>query len=115
MIYQIVQLLKGKITFNKESFREKIANAFDGKYLMVLIRYPDKSQRDWQNYYYFVIGQWAISQGWTKSDLHDLIKLELFDSLFDGEVTSTNDLSLEQWKILFFNLENFLHRKFENS
>jgi hypothetical protein len=85
----------------------------DGSYLLLLLKTEDKTAREWQNYYFAIIGEWSLDTGYTKKELHHLIKDDLFPQLFDGETSST-ELDTDQWKILMWNLENYLILKFEN-
>jgi hypothetical protein len=80
---------------------------------MFLIKRFDRTEREWQNHYFAVLGEWSFDAGYTKADLHTLVKDELFTKLFD-EPLSTASLTTEQWNIVFLNLENFLILKFEN-
>ena len=105
---------KGKFSLiNRKAFDSSIKHYKDGEYLVTLFRLRNKDQREWQQFYFAVLGEWSNDTGYTKDQLHDMIKSELFTELFDGE-TSTTELSNTQWNILFLNLENFLILKFEN-
>ena len=98
---------------NKKAFDSSVSHFRDGNYLVALLNLTNKSQREWQAFYFAILGEWSNDVGLTKAELHDLVKSELFPDLFETE-TSTTDLSNEKWNILFFNLENFLILKFEN-
>jgi hypothetical protein len=97
---------------NSKVFNESIKYYQDGNYLVALYKMTDKTTREWQQLYFAVLGEWSNDTGLTKDELHDMIKAELFDELF--EKTSTTDLTNREWNILFINLENFLILKFEN-
>lgn len=98
---------------NRKAFDSSVSNLRDGNYLVALLNLTNKNQREWQLFYFAVLGSWSEDVGLTKSELHDLVKSELFPELFELE-TSTTELTNEQWNILFFNLERFLILKFEN-
>lgn len=98
---------------NRKAFDSSVSHLRDGNYLVALLNLTNKSQREWQAFYFAVLGEWSNDVGLTKSELHDLVKSELFPDLFEN-ITSTTELSNTEWNILFFNLENFLLIKFEN-
>lgn len=105
---------KGKFSLlNRKAFDTSIKHYKDGEYLVTLFRLRNKDQREWQEFYFAVLGNWSDDTGYTKGELHDMVKQELFPDLFETE-TSTTELTNEQWNILFFNLERFLILKFEN-
>lgn len=79
----------------------------------MLIKQQDRTEREFQNHYFAILGEWSLDTGWAKDELHQLVKKELFTELFDEEV-STADLDVESWNIVFLNLENFLILQFEN-
>lgn len=111
--YHGVDIKKGKIKFLNSNAKHLVANMPDGIYLVAIMSMNGKDTRDNQNRYYVQLGEWALSTGWTKENLHDLVKEELFMELFDAPL-STTELDAEQWTMIFFQLENFLLRKFEN-
>lgn len=110
--YQKAEVVKGKFISDKNRFKEMIANTPDGKYLFCLISIQDRSPREWQNFYFAVLGQWSLDTGYTKDDLHQMAKDELFPELTDK--TSTGDLDADEWNVIMWNLENWLILKFEN-
>lgn len=97
---------------DRKSFDDSLRYYQDGSYLLVLYKMTDKTTREWQQFYFAVLGEWSNDTGLTKDELHDLVKSELFPELFDA--TSTTDLTVKEWNVLFLNLENFLIIKFEN-
>src|SRR5271155_2700668 len=97
---------------NSQAFNDSIHYYQDGNYLVALYRMTDKTTREWQQLYFVVLGEWSNDTGLTKDELHDMIKAELFDELFDK--VSTTDLTNKEWNVLFLNLENFLLLKNEN-
>lgn len=111
--YHKAKIVKGKFISDKKRFTDSVATMIDGDYLFCLIKSSDKTPREWQNYYFVIIGEWSLDVGYTKDELHQMIKDELFPQVFETE-TSTTDLTVEQWQILLWNLENFLVIKFEN-
>lgn len=111
--YHGAELKKGKIKFFNREAKNIIATMPEGTYLVAILSMNDKSTRDNQNRYFAILGEWSLSTGWTKEDLHDLVKEELFMEMFDDEI-STVDLTPEEWTMVFFQLENFLLRKFKN-
>lgn len=113
MQYHLVTLQKGKIKFVNNNSRNLLSSLDDGYYIVCFLKANDSDTRGNQNRYFFILGEWSLSTGWTKEDLHELVKDELFKELFE-ESLSTTDLSNEQWTILFLQLENFLIKKFEN-
>lgn len=105
---------QGKFKLNSRvAFEASVRHLRDGNYLVALLNLTNKNQREWQAFYFAILGEWSNDVGLAKAELHDLVKTELFPDLFE-DITSTTDLSNEQWNILFFNLENFLILKFEN-
>lgn len=98
---------------SRTAFDASIKHYRDGDYLVALYKITDKTTREWQEFYFVTLGGWSEDTGYTKSELHDIIKAELFAELFDGE-TSTTELNNTQWNILFINLEKWLTLKFEN-
>jgi hypothetical protein len=98
---------------NRTGFDASIKHYRDGDYLVALYAIREKDQREWQQFYFAVLGEWSNDTGYSKDWIHDMIKSELFPEIFETE-TSTTDLSNTQWNILFLNLENFLILKFEN-
>ena len=114
MQYHGAKIINGKLKLNnKEKFKGLVANLEDGPYVLVLMNMNDKDVRSCQNRYFAQLGEWSTSVGERKEFLHDLVKEELFTNLF-GEALSTTELNAEQWTMVFFNLENFLIRKYEN-
>jgi hypothetical protein len=107
------QVKEGKFHSDKVRFKERVSNLPDGEYLMLFMKQTDKDTRECQNHYFLILGQWSLDTGYTKTELHELVKDELFTELF-GDAVSTKDLTPEQWTIAFFNLESFLILKFEN-
>lgn len=97
---------------DKKQFRDLTANLPDGPYLTIVCSVLNKTQREFQEMYFAQIGSWSLDTGYTKKELHEIIKNELFKELFDK--TSTTDLNKKDWNILFLNLENWLILKFEN-
>lgn len=112
--YHKASIKGGKFFSNKKAFRERVETLPDGNYFMVLIKQFDRTVREWQNHYFAVIGEWAQDMGWAKEELHDYVKENLFVELFDEPISAAK-LTLEQWNIVFLNLENFLILKFENN
>src|SRR5688572_21213691 len=112
--YHKAKVKDGKFISDKKLFRDRVSSLPDGNYFMVLIKQFDRTPREWQNHYFALLGEWSNDMGWSKSDLHDYVKEHLFNELFDEEI-STADLTIEQWNIVFLNLENFLILRFENN
>jgi hypothetical protein len=111
--YHKAEIKNGKFISDKQRFRQSIGSLPDGRYLFCLISTQDRTPRDWQNYYFAILGEWSLDTGYTKDDLHQMIKSELFPQVFETE-TSTTALDGDQWQILMWNLENWLILKFEN-
>ena len=111
--YHGAELKDSKLKFLNKDSKGIIGSMPDGIYLVAVMSMNSKSTRDNQNRYYVTLGEWALSTGWTKEDLHDLVKEELFQELFDAPL-STTELDAKQWTMVFFQLDNFLMRKFEN-
>jgi hypothetical protein len=111
--YHGAQIKNGKLRFFNRDSKNQINSLPEGTYLVAVMSMNDKDNRDNQNRYFAQLGEWSLSTGWTKEDLHELVKEELFVDLFD-EALSTTALDCEQWTMVFFQLENFLLRKFEN-
>lgn len=112
--YHSSHIINGKLKLkNKEQFKAMNANLPDGPYVLIVMSMSEKDTRDCQNRYFAQLGEWSNSVGETKEFLHEMVKDELFTFLF-GEPLSTTALDPEQWTIVFFNLENFLLRKYEN-
>lgn len=103
---------EGKFYSDKKKFADRVSYMPDGSYIHMVIKVTEKTTREFQNYYFVFIGDWAKEYGWTKPDLHDYIKANLFTQLFDEE-RSTTDMTKEEWTIIFLNLENFLIGLFE--
>jgi hypothetical protein len=112
--YHKASIKNGKFQSDRKLFQERVASLPDGNYFLMLIKQQDRTERDFQNHYFAILGEWSLDCGYTKEELHELIKEELFTELFDGAI-STSMLTVEQWNIVFLNLENFLILKFENS
>ena len=112
--YFKAKIKNGEFISNKSNFRRGVANMPDGDYIHLLIKTSDRTLRENQNYYYTQLGEWSPATGYTKAELHDIVKEGLFQELFN-EPLSTNDLTEEDWTLVFFNLENFLLAKFENT
>jgi len=112
--YHKAKIKKGKFIADKKLFLQRVESLPDGDYFHCLIKLSNRTQREYQNHYFAILGEWSQDFGWTKSELHDLVKEELFVNLFNEEI-STADLTVEQWNIVFLNLENFLIIKFENT
>ena len=107
------KISNGKLVLdNKDYFNNSIKNMSQGSYVIFLVRQDAKTIREFQNLYFAILGTWSEDTGWTKDDLHDLIKAELFPDITDK--TSTQDLDTIEWHSLLLNLENFLLLKFEN-
>ena len=111
--YIKAEIKNGKFISDKQRFKDMVSSMPDGSYLMLLIKQSERSLRENQNYYFTQLGEFGLNYGWTKTDLHELVKNELFVELFD-EPISTSDLDEEMWEILFLNLSTFLIIKFEN-
>lgn len=112
--YHSANIKKGKLKLrNKDQFQAMNANLPEGPYIVIVMSMTEKDTRDCQNRYFAQLGQWSNSVGESKEFLHEMVKDELFTSLFD-EPISTTALTPEQWTMVFFNLENFLLRKYEN-
>lgn len=111
--YHSIKLKDGNLKFLNKDAKNIIALMPEGIYLVALISMNDKDPRDCQNRYFAILGEWSLSTGWTKDELHTLVKDELFGEIFVGDV-STSDLSASDWTIVFFQLESFLIKKFEN-
>lgn len=112
--FHSAQITKGKLKLSKkDQYREMNKNLPDGPYVVIVMSMNTKDTRDCQNRYFAQLGEWSQDVGESKVFLHDMVKDELFTSLF-GESLSTNDLTSEQWTMVFFNLENFLLRKYDN-
>ena len=111
--YHKAKIEKGKFVSNKERFKHMISTLPDGDYLFMLLKTQDRTPRDWQNYYFAIVGEWSLDTGYTKDDLHQMVKAELFPQLYESE-TSTTSLDSDQWQVLMWNLENWLILKFEN-
>jgi hypothetical protein len=111
--YFKAKIKDGKFYSNKEQFRNGVSSLPDGEYIQLLVKTSDRTLRESQNYYFVQIGEWALSTGHTKDELHDMIKKDLFVELFDSPV-STADLTEADWSLVFLNLENWLLLKFEN-
>lgn len=99
---------------SRQAFDNSIKHYKDGEYLVALYNLREKDQIEWQQFYFAVIGEWSTDTGYTKDEIHEMVKSELFPEIFDNEA-STTELSNIQWNILFLNLENFLILKFENT
>lgn len=112
--YHKATIKDGQFISDKKAFKERIKNLPDGNYFFVLIKQFDRTTRECQNHYFAILGEWSQDMGWSKSELHDYVKEHLFTELF-GEEISTANLTLEQWNIVFLNLENFLILRFENN
>lgn len=97
---------------DKKQFRDLTASLPDGPYLTIICSVLNKSQREYQEMYFSVVGSWSLDTGYTKAELHEIIKKELFKELFDKK--STTELTKKDWAVLFLNLENFLILKFKN-
>lgn len=114
MLYHGAKIINGKLKLNnKDKFKGLIASQEDGPVVLVVMNMNEKDVRSCQNRYFAQLGEWSNSVGERKEFLHDLVKEELFVNLF-GEALSTTELTSEQWTMVFFNLENFLIRKYEN-
>jgi hypothetical protein len=111
--YHGAEIKKGKLKFFNREATNIIGSMPDGVYLVAVMSMNPKDTRDNQNRYFVQLGEWSLTTGWTKEDLHDLVKEEFFTELF-GEELSTTQLDQDQWTMVFFQLENFLLRKFEN-
>jgi hypothetical protein len=111
--YHRAEIKDGKFISDKERFKQSIASMPDGKYLWCLIKTQDRSPRDWQNYYFAILGEWSLDTGYTKDELHQMVKNELFPQLYEGKA-STTELDVDQWNMMMWNLENWLILKFEN-
>lgn len=110
--YHRAEIKNGKFISDKQRFNDSMASMPDGQYLWCLIKTQDRTPRDWQNYYFAVLGEWSLDTGYTKDNLHQMVKADLFPELFTE--TSTTDLDADQWNMLIWNLENYLILKFEN-
>lgn len=111
--YHRAEISNGKFISDKERFKSTMATMPDGRYLFCLIKTQDRTLRDWQNYYFAVLGEWSLDSGYSKDEIHQMVKTELFPQLYEQE-TSTRDLDEDQWNIMMWNLENWLILKFEN-
>lgn len=103
----------GKWISDKTRFRDVVSSLPEGNYLFMLIKQNDRTTRENQNHYFLILGQWENDTGYTRTELHDIVKNELFVELFDKPI-STTKLTNDQWTLVFFNLTNFLITKFEN-
>jgi hypothetical protein len=98
---------------SRKGFDASIKYYKDGEYLVALYSMREKDPQEWRQFYFAVLNEWSLDTGYTKEELHEMVKDELFPELFDGE-TSTSQLTNTQWNILFLNLEPYLILKFEN-
>ena len=98
---------------SRKGFDASIKYYKDGEYLVALYSMREKDPQEWRQFYFAQLGEWSLDTGYTKDDLHTMVKDELFPELFEGE-TSTTELTNTQWNILFLNLQNWLILKFEN-
>lgn len=104
----------GKFVSDKDRFKRMCANIPPGDYLMLFIKQSNRTPRESQNYYFTQLGEWSLQTGYSKTELHDIVKHGLFVELFDGPVSSS-ELNEDMWDLVFLNLETFLITKFENS
>lgn len=102
----------GQFKSDWQNFKNAVRNFSDGNYLLLLINTGNKDQRENQSKYFAIIGEWGLQFGYTKAEVHEIVKAELFPQLFTH--TSTTDLDYNDWALLFVYLENFLILKFEN-
>lgn len=111
--YHKAKIKDGKFYSNRKLFQQRVSSLPDGEYVLMLIKLQDRTPREFQNHYFAILGEWSLDSGYSKDEIHQMVKEELFVDLFDDEI-STSDLTVEQWNIVFLNLENFLILKFEN-
>lgn len=111
--YFKAEIKDGKFISNKSYFRQGVSYMPDGKYVMMLLKETDKDVRECQNMYFAQLGQWSTDTGYSRNELHEMVKDELFVELFDQPI-STTELTKDQWTMVFLNLQNFLLLKFEN-
>ena len=114
MIFHSASIKNGKLKVSrKDKFDSIIGSMNDGPYVLIVLSMNEKDTRDCQNRYFAQLGEWSSVTGETKEFLHEMVKDELFADLF-GKPLSTNDLTPEQWTMVFFNLENFFLLKYDN-
>jgi hypothetical protein len=100
------------IMADKNRFLRTIRNMPEGDYIVSIFKKTKGTSREMQKLYFAILGEWMNDTGWTKDELHELVKTELFPTLFDQ--TSTSDLTSKEWTILIREVEDFLIVKFEN-
>jgi hypothetical protein len=97
---------------DKRQFLRTIRKMPEGEYIVSIFKQIKGTSRDMQKLYFAILGEWSNDTGWTKDWLHDLVKEELFPTLF--EQTSTSDLTSVEWTLLIREVDDFLIMKFEN-
>ena len=97
---------------DRKHFLRTVKHMADGDYIVSIFKQIQGTTRDFQKLYFAILGEWSNDTGWTKDELHSLIKNELFPELFES--TSTADLSQHEWTLLVREVEDFLIIKFEN-
>lgn len=110
MVYKKVFIKDGQITLGQ---KKVLAFMDDGEYLMILLKTSERTVREWQQYYFAVLDGY-VDTGYTKDEIHQMVKTELFKELWGKKIKSTTQLDCEMWNVLFFNLRNWLALKFEN-
>jgi len=111
--YHEAKIKNGKLSVDNESFLRAVRSLPDGDYILSITKQHHGSTREFQKLYFAILGEWSNDMGWTKDELHELVKNELFVELFEHAV-STSELSTAEWNIVMNNIETFLITKFEN-
>lgn len=103
-----------KFKSDKEQFKNIVSNLFPGDYLLCFLKLSDRNIREWQNYYRAVLGELSLHSGYTKPELHDMIKeAVLADMLEPGEEESTTVLDTTRWQMFFLNFASWAHNNFD--
>ena len=97
---------------DRKQFLRTIKHMSPGVYILHLFKQIEGTSRDFQKLYFAILGEWSNDTGWTKDELHRLVKDELFPQLFDA--TSTSVLTHQEWTMLVREVDDFLIIKFEN-
>lgn len=111
--YFDASIVNGSLVMDdRKQFLRSIKYMDDGDYIVSIFKQIQGTSRDMQKLYFAILGEWSNDTGWTKDELHALVKDDLFPTLFDA--VSTADLNPHEWTLLIREVEDFLILKFEN-
>lgn len=96
----LIDIEKGTVLLGREKFKSIIKNLENGQYLVHFTKISPKSKEEWRKYYFLLrdILYEDGETGYTKQQLHDLVKKEILMKLIDDNDNFNDDeLDPTEW------------------